>query len=87
MSHELTVPKLGLDGGLLRVGTWLVETGDSVFSGERVVELGHPGVVFVVSSTETGTLLKIAAPTGTEVGEGDLLGTIIPDPVAAMENE
>ncbi len=85
MSRNLTVPQLGLDGGLLRVGTWLVEPGDSVFTGERVVELGHPGVVFVVSSTETGTLLKIVAPTGSEVREGDLLGTIVAEPDTGTE--
>lgn len=73
MSFTLTVPKLGAEGVAIEVGTWLVEPGEPILEGERLVELQLPGMVFVVSADRNGTVGDVLAQTGASVAEGDPL--------------
>ncbi len=79
MSVSVVVPPLGNEGQPLRVSLWFVEVGQSVLAGDRLVELMLPGMTFDVPSPCTGTLTAIIAREGTEIAEGDELGTIRPE--------
>jgi pyruvate/2-oxoglutarate dehydrogenase complex dihydrolipoamide acyltransferase (E2) component len=63
----------------VRVTAWLVDVGETVRAGDRLVELLMPGVTFDVSAPATGRLADVAAPVNSGVRAGDLLGHIAPD--------
>jgi pyruvate/2-oxoglutarate dehydrogenase complex dihydrolipoamide acyltransferase (E2) component len=63
----------------VRVSAWLVDIGETVRTGDRLVELLMPGVTFDVAAPATGRLAAVAAPVNAKVRAGDLLGHISPD--------
>ncbi len=60
----------------LRVSGWLVDLGETVRAGDRLVELLLPGVTYDVAAPVTGRLVAVAAATNSTVRPGDPLGTI-----------
>ena len=76
----LRVPQLGGSLDLeIRIAGWLVEQGEMIRQGDRLVELLLPGVVYHVHSPATGYLQNQIPPAGTIVHAGDLLGQIAVD--------
>jgi pyruvate/2-oxoglutarate dehydrogenase complex dihydrolipoamide acyltransferase (E2) component len=71
-------PNLGSDEPV-RISAWLVEVGETVRVGDRLVELLLPGVTFDVAAPVTGRLVEITAAVNAAVRAGDLLGRIEPD--------
>ncbi|QDT37095.1 biotin/lipoyl-containing protein [Stratiformator vulcanicus] len=71
---EVRVPDIGAAD--IRVGTWLVDVGDEVMEGDRLVELSSPGVIFDVASPADGMITRIAVLTGSSITPGELLGQI-----------
>ncbi len=62
-----------------RVGGWLVEVGETVREGDRLVELLLPGLTFDVAAPATGRLVEIVVGANGGVRAGALLGRIEPD--------
>lgn len=62
----------------IRVSTWLVDLGETVEPGERLVDVLIPGVSFAVASTAGGRLVKIECSTDSEVQPGDVLAWLEP---------
>ena len=76
MTTAVVVPELGAESEIVTISSWLVTTGESVETGDRLVELLVRGVTFDVPSPEVGALAVIEAPVGSRVKTGDILGWI-----------
>ncbi len=76
MPTEIKVPQLGESVVEATVGRWLKQEGDSVESGEAVVELETDKVDLEVPAEKAGTLSKIERQAGEDVEIGDVLGLI-----------
>ncbi|HXY32792.1 MAG TPA: lipoyl domain-containing protein [Planctomycetaceae bacterium] len=74
MRVPLTLPDLGAGNEDLRVSCWLVDLGDAVDEGDRVVEILMDGVTFDVLAERSGTLTRIERPLDAVVRTGDVLG-------------
>lgn len=78
MSLPLVVPELGAGDLPIRISTWLVDLGDDVLAGDRVVELVLPGMTFDVASPVSGRLIRIEKYSDSAVRAGDCLGWLEP---------
>jgi pyruvate/2-oxoglutarate dehydrogenase complex dihydrolipoamide acyltransferase (E2) component len=76
MSIPIVLPELGAGGADVRVSSWLVDLGDEVDAGDRVVEVLLPGATFDVPAPAAGILTGIARPVDSVVRSGDTLGWI-----------
>ncbi|WP_010584830.1 biotin/lipoyl-containing protein [Schlesneria paludicola] len=74
MRIALVVPDLGTGQEPIRLSGWLVDEGDLVLAGERVVELLLPGITFEVAAEGSGTLVELTKAIDSELVTGDLLG-------------
>jgi pyruvate/2-oxoglutarate dehydrogenase complex dihydrolipoamide acyltransferase (E2) component len=74
---DIVVPELGArPTEPIVVSCWLVDVGDEVIEGDRVVELLLGEITFDVASPATGRLERIAVEVDDPVRPGDVLGTI-----------
>ena len=80
MSSPIRLPEIGAGNASLSVSCWLVDTGDLLDQGDRVVELVTAGSTFDVSAPVAGRLARIDKPLDTAVAVGDILGWIEPEP-------
>ncbi|MBA3315489.1 MAG: biotin attachment protein [Planctomycetota bacterium] len=62
-----------------RVSAWLVEVGETVRAGDRVVELLLPGVTVDVAAPVSGRLSEATVPLNSAICAGQKLGTIEQD--------
>ena len=76
MATEITMPKLGLTMKVGRIGKWLKKEGDPVKKGEAIAEVLTDKIANVLEAAAEGVLLKIAAPVGTQLPVGGLMGYI-----------
>jgi len=81
MTCALRCPELGDSEEVISISCWLVETGQHVVRGERIVELLLPGMTFDVTSPESGKLTGIEKNMDDHVQPGDILGWIEEDTV------
>ena len=82
MTAPIRLPEIGAGQAPLSVSCWLVDTGDLVDRGERVVERGTASSTFDVPAPVAGGLSRIDKPLDTDVAVGDILGWIEPEPGA-----
>ena len=73
---DIKVPTLGESVTEATVAKWFKKVGDAVAQDEPVVELETDKVTVEVRAESAGTLSEIAAPEGTEVSVGAVLGAI-----------
>jgi 2-oxoglutarate dehydrogenase E2 component (dihydrolipoamide succinyltransferase) len=73
---EILVPPLGESVSSATVARWLKQAGEAVAADEPLVELETDKVTVEVNAPAAGVIEAIAAPQGTEVGPGAVLGTI-----------
>lgn len=73
MVIPIRVPSFGVHEEPIRVGTWLVEVGQSVEQGDRIVELELTGMVYIVSAESSGTMEAIEQQQGRPVQHGEVL--------------
>ena len=73
---DIKVPTLGESVTEATVAKWFKKVGDAVAQDEPVVELETDKVTVEVRAESAGTLSEIAAPEGTEVSVGAVLGSI-----------
>ena len=74
----IVAPDLG-SAEPVRVSAWLVEIGETVRAGDRLVELLLPGVTYDVAAPASGRLAEVVAAVNARVRPGDLLGRIAVD--------
>ena len=74
----IELPELGTSGEAVKVCCWLVETGEDVDAGDRLVEVLIRGVTFDVASPTAGTIVRIEKSLNATVSTGDVLGWIVP---------
>lgn len=70
----LSLPDLGVGDETVRVSGWLVDRGDLIIKGDRVVEVMISGVTFDVESSQSGRLLEITRSVDSVVSCGEVLG-------------
>lgn len=63
----------------MRVSCWLVDLGDAIGAGDRIVEILIDGATFDLTAEQSGTLTRIEKPLDSVVRTGDTLGWIEPD--------
>lgn len=73
----VVLPDLGVESA--RVSVWFAETGDTVYEGDRLVEVSVGGATFDVSSPATGRLAERFALPRDEVRPRQVLGEVISD--------
>jgi biotin carboxyl carrier protein len=73
MAIPICVPSLEPRNEPVRVGTWLVDIGQHVESGDRIVELELTGMVYVVSAESSGRIVSIEQQRGCSVEKGEIL--------------
>lgn len=77
---EIVVPELGAaPRDEIVVSCWLVDVGDEVIEGDRVVELLIGEITFDVSSPATGRLARILVEPDAATTPGATLGAIEPE--------
>jgi 2-oxoglutarate dehydrogenase E2 component (dihydrolipoamide succinyltransferase) len=76
MPVDIRVPELGESVTEATVGRWLKSEGETVESGEPLVELETDKINFEVEAETDGTLRSIASAEGAEVEVGAVLGSI-----------
>jgi len=74
--YPITLPDLGTGGEVIRVSAWLVDIGQAVIAGDRVVEVLVPGITFDLEAGKTGELVEICRAVDAIVESGDVLGWI-----------
>ena len=80
MTAPIRLPEIGAGQAALSVSCWLVDTGDLVDLGDRVVELVTASSTFDVPAPVAGRLSLIDKPLDADVAVGDILGWIEPEP-------
>ncbi|WP_374655341.1 2-oxoglutarate dehydrogenase complex dihydrolipoyllysine-residue succinyltransferase [Dongia sp.] len=83
MSTPITVPALGESVSEATVAKWMKNVGDPVKKDEALVELETDKVTVEVFASAAGTLGEIAAPAGTTVNVGTVIGRIAAGGAAA----
>lgn len=73
----ISVPSLGYDE--FRVLVWLVEPGDRVYAGDRLLELSASGVVCDVAAPANGILIHRSVIAGDMVRPGQMVGSMTID--------
>jgi pyruvate/2-oxoglutarate dehydrogenase complex dihydrolipoamide acyltransferase (E2) component len=83
MRSPVRLPDLGAGDEELRVSCWLVDLGDVVDAGDRVVEILLDGVTFDVTAEQSGTVTRIERALDSVVRPGDVLGWLETDKESA----
>ena len=76
MATEIVVPALGESVTTATIARWMKQPGEAVTADEPLVELETDKVTVEVNAPSAGILASIAAPEGTEVEVGSVLGTV-----------
>lgn len=76
MPTPIVIPELGADELPVTISSWLVEPGEAVEPGDRVVELLVEGITFDVAAVESGRLQSVARDVDSQVRTGDIVGWI-----------
>ncbi|MCB1555763.1 MAG: 2-oxoglutarate dehydrogenase complex dihydrolipoyllysine-residue succinyltransferase [Alphaproteobacteria bacterium] len=79
---QITVPALGESVSEATVANWLKKEGEAVAADEPIVELETDKVTLEVNAPAAGIISKIAAPEGSNVAVGALLGELAEGSVA-----
>jgi pyruvate/2-oxoglutarate dehydrogenase complex dihydrolipoamide acyltransferase (E2) component len=79
MRTPVLLPEIGTDDEELRVSCWLVDLGDAVVAGDRIVEILFDGVTFDVTAEHSGRVTRIERSLDAVVRAGDTLGWIETD--------
>ena len=78
MAVEVTIPKLGLTMQEATVVRWLKKPGDTVKSGEPLLEIETEKITCEVESPADGTLSEIVVGDGTVAPVAAVIGLIEP---------
>ena len=73
----IIIPELGSGTESIRISAWLVDLGQTVIAGDRVVEVLLPGITFDIQTAHTGELVEITRVVDAIVQPGDVVGWIV----------
>jgi pyruvate/2-oxoglutarate dehydrogenase complex dihydrolipoamide acyltransferase (E2) component len=76
MRSPVILPDLGAGDEELRVSCWLVDLGDAIDAGDRIVEILFDGITFDVTAEQSGIVARIERHLDSVVRSGDVLGWI-----------
>lgn len=76
MKTEIKLPELGAGDSTIRVSGWLVDIGERVAAGDRILEVFVHGMTFDVEAPVDGMLAGIDSPSQSVVSPGDTVGWI-----------
>lgn len=76
MATPITLPDLQSGSETVRVSCWLVDLGDNVEEGDRIVEVLIPGITNDIFAPCSGRLSHIEKMADAPVATGDVLGWI-----------
>jgi pyruvate/2-oxoglutarate dehydrogenase complex dihydrolipoamide acyltransferase (E2) component len=76
MPTPIELPDLGAGDEAVCVSCWLVDPGEIVVAGDRVVEVLIKGITFDVAAPVSGILSRIEKSLDTRTVPGDILGWI-----------
>ncbi len=79
MPTPIELPDLGAEDEAVCVSCWLVDLGELVVTGDRVVEVLIKGITFDVAAPVSGILSRIEKSLDTRIVPGDILGWIESD--------
>jgi pyruvate/2-oxoglutarate dehydrogenase complex dihydrolipoamide acyltransferase (E2) component len=74
MQAHILLPELGAGPAVLSV--WFADVGESVFEGDRLVEVLVGGATFDVAAPATGRLVEKRALVNDEIRTGQVLGVV-----------
>jgi pyruvate/2-oxoglutarate dehydrogenase complex dihydrolipoamide acyltransferase (E2) component len=75
-THEIQIPKLGMDTTDCEVIAWLVKVGDRVEKGAELLEVETEKANVAIEAPVTGVVTEIRAQAGDSVEVGASVGTI-----------
>ena len=76
----VVLPDLGTADVALRVTAWYVEPGDSVESGEPILEVMIPGITCDIAAPAAGTVSRLERRLDAIVTAGEIVAWIVPGP-------
>ena len=76
MATPIVLPDLGSGDEPVRVSCWLVDLGDVVDAGDRVVEVLMRGITFDVAAPASGVISRMEKQPDASLVPGDVLGWI-----------
>ena len=76
----IVMPDLQLGSAQVVISTWLMNVGENVIQGDRLVEILLPGVTIDIPAPSSGQLTRIETREQSLVKVGDILGWIEPEP-------
>jgi pyruvate/2-oxoglutarate dehydrogenase complex dihydrolipoamide acyltransferase (E2) component len=79
MPIPIELPDIGAGDDAIYVSCWLVDPGEIVVAGDRVVEVLIKGITFDIAAPVSGILSRIEKPLDTRIVPGDILGWIESD--------
>jgi pyruvate/2-oxoglutarate dehydrogenase complex dihydrolipoamide acyltransferase (E2) component len=73
MAIPIRVPEFDTNEETIKIGHWLMESGQLVQAGDHLVELLIPGIVYVVSADSEGVLGGTLKKQDQHVNSGDVI--------------
>ena len=73
---ELRLPELGLGDAMVTASMWLVESGNEVTEGDRLLEVLSGSVTVDLPAPASGRLVETTVEVDEEISVGQLLGVI-----------
>lgn len=77
--QDILLPDLGMGHEPILVSLWLVDEGETVVEGDRVIEVLAGNATVDVSASATGTLAEQCVQTDEQAYVGQVLGRIEPE--------
>lgn len=76
MIEKITMPKIGMMSGDIKLAEWLVEVGDKVEAEQDVCEIESQKISNSIKTKAAGTVLKLLVEEDAEVPIGTVLAVI-----------
>lgn len=76
MIEEITMPKVGMMDGDIKLSKWEVKEGDKVAADQDICEIESQKITNTVTAKAAGTVLKILVEEESEVAIGTVLAVI-----------
>jgi pyruvate/2-oxoglutarate dehydrogenase complex dihydrolipoamide acyltransferase (E2) component len=76
MIEKITMPKIGMMSGDIKLAEWLVEVGDKVEAEQDVCEIESQKISNSIQTKAAGTVLKLLVEEDEEVPIGTVLAVI-----------
>jgi pyruvate/2-oxoglutarate dehydrogenase complex dihydrolipoamide acyltransferase (E2) component len=86
MPTPIVIPELGADELPVTISSWLVDPGENVEPGDRLVELLVAGMTFDVAAADSGVLQTVARDVNSRVQPGEIVGWIA-EPAETEQND